>query len=975
MRNRNALAPPTPQEQDSDPAAERAGREYYGLSQWKPTSSGCNEQPVNGCQWESEASSQAEPRLNSHNSAKGKGDRGSQTYQQKPNIIGDRFRSLGYTEKYSTRKHVPVTKANAAEQEVESDLIDTEQSAATKDEYEYPEVVRKAFGDRYLDLPHVTGEVKVTGFTAQDWKNLQGWIEAHDDLNKFEFEYDQEKQELTTMTASYLHDLLGTMQRRHINMRWYTFFTSPEWVQLALNISNDPADYASIRGKGGSKKIADLVEAIAVGRDLLITSLNETAQSQSLYNEYNTDGKLSKVNIPKLLEMAERLVGEDVDDAELVALTCFNIEELIPNGTDKTKWSAPPRKSYTASALAFQAAMYDALSASNAGLIRGAGPLVAEHSAVFFGAARVFWIYIPISALNTLRKAVKERWSMEKWIASGFAIPVLESYDDNQQTQVKHFLGNVQEGYKQMLRMLAEVLMTNPPHQNILGKALAQVQDDKQRSAQYEQLTKYCEHLLHPPDEALNFDDHIPDIIAAVKEGALGTAMDRLYVNSGATQKERRSRPRKTPEELLAGLRYIADTGGVKRKPSEEDVQANKRPRDGPSTAEHGFPEACERRAGGDVQRDAHDDRYHVRANAVPTDARRADKRTGGRAATHTHRIAGIGVSKRTGGRRAGGGYRPTTEQRAMSGRTDNEPAERLGERKSGRENGRAGERKRERAGERKGERVHEWVGGQQGKQMSMRIWPSETVRPAPAGGVRVNVADVVVASTLPAVWPECMLAGSASSPTLRPALPSLNTVPNDPPGLFSRYVATLRPECMPAPHPLLNVAAGLFSLDVATLQPDYTPAAPPLLNDPPGLFHPTLQCSGRRVCRPVIPRSQRCGRSRQNSKWPGSPHCKQSGRSTDIALQTSRPASGPTTTNGPAGLFAGRKDNVSGQGYSQNSAKAARHFAGRAFASPTWQALSRAEKLTIFSGRRFEYCLGPKSWAFSRAEDLAEAR
>ncbi|KAH9907642.1 uncharacterized protein B0H18DRAFT_964497, partial [Fomitopsis serialis] len=580
MRNRNALAPPTPQEQDSDPAAERAGREYYGLTVRR---SGCNEQPVNGCQWESEASSQAEPRLNSHNSAKGKGDRGSQTYQQKPNIIG---------EKYSTRKHVPVTKANAAEQEVESDLIDTEQSAATKDEYEYPEVVRKAFGDRYLDLPHVTGEVKVTGFTAQDWKNLQGWIEAHDDLNKFEFEYDQEKQELTTMTASYLHDLLGTMQRRHINMRWYTFFTSPEWVQLALNISNDPADYASIRGKGGSKKIADLVEAIAVGRDLLITSLNETAQSQSLYNEYNTDGKLSKVNIPKLLEMAERLVGEDVDDAELVALTCFNIEELIPNGTDKTKWSAPPRKSYTASALAFQAAMYDALSASNAGLIRGAGPLVAEHSAVFFGAARVFWIYIPISALNTLRKAVKERWSMEKWIASGFAIPVLESYDDNQQTQVKHFLGNVQEGYKQMLRMLAEVLMTNPPHQNILGKALAQVQDDKQRSAQYEQLTKYCEHLLHPPDEALNFDDHIPDIIAAVKEGALGTAMDRLYVNSGATQKERRSRPRKTPEELLAGLRYIADTGGVKRKPSEEDVQANKRPRDGPSTAEHGVSEA-----------------------------------------------------------------------------------------------------------------------------------------------------------------------------------------------------------------------------------------------------------------------------------------------------------------------------------------------------------------------------------------------
>ncbi|KAH9905083.1 uncharacterized protein B0H18DRAFT_964933, partial [Fomitopsis serialis] len=399
MRNRNALAPPTPQEQDSDPAAERAGREYYGLTVRR---SGCNEQPVNGCQWESEASSQAEPRLNSHNSAKGKGDRGSQTYQQKPNIIG---------EKYSTRKHVPVTKANAAEQEVESDLIDTEQSAATKDEYEYPEVVRKAFGDRYLDLPHVTGEVKVTGFTAQDWKNLQGWIEAHDDLNKFEFEYDQEKQELTTMTASYLHDLLGTMQRRHINMRWYTFFLHQSGYN-SRSISRMTLRTTRPYEERWLEEDCRSGRGYRIGRDLLITSLNETAQSQSLYNEYNTDGKLSKVNIPKLLEMAERLVGEDVDDAELVALTCFNIEELIPNGTDKTKWSAPPERVILPVPSPFKQPC----------LIRGAGPLVAEHSAVFFGAARVFWIYIPISALNTLRKAVKERWSMEKWIASGFAI-------------------------------------------------------------------------------------------------------------------------------------------------------------------------------------------------------------------------------------------------------------------------------------------------------------------------------------------------------------------------------------------------------------------------------------------------------------------------------------------------------------------------------------------------------------------------
>ncbi|KAH9912444.1 uncharacterized protein B0H18DRAFT_961052 [Fomitopsis serialis] len=188
---------------------------------------------------------------------------------------------------------------------------------------------------------------------------------------------------------------------------------------------------------------------------------------------------------------------------------------------------------------------------------------------------------------------------------------------------------------------------------------------------------------------------------------------------------------------------------------------------------------------------------------------------------------------------------------------------------------------------------------------------------------------------TLPVIRPEIMPAGSALSPMLRPALPSSNTTSNVAAGLFSPDVATLRPERVPAHPPLLNAPAGVHA----------SPAPPP-------------QCCGQ----PVFTR--RC--NAPAGLHPGRPP----------PLLNDPPASFTQRCNAPAGgLFAGRKHNVLGRGYSQNSAKAARHFAGQAFASPTRQALSRAKKLTIFSGRRFEYCLGPKSWAFSRAEDLAEAR
>ncbi|KAH9910722.1 uncharacterized protein B0H18DRAFT_1129649, partial [Fomitopsis serialis] len=158
----------------------------------------------------------------------------------------------------------------------------------TDGEDEYPEAVRKAFGDKYHNLPHVTGEI-ISGFTRDDWTALQQWIEKHDDLNRFKFCYDSEQGNYNDVVPRLL---------------------SSRWVEHALGVSDEQAEYASIRNPSGSKKIADMVEAILVGDKLYVTQLNESAKSQELHHTKGKEGAL-----PKLVDLGDATNRNSQDNA------------------------------------------------------------------------------------------------------------------------------------------------------------------------------------------------------------------------------------------------------------------------------------------------------------------------------------------------------------------------------------------------------------------------------------------------------------------------------------------------------------------------------------------------------------------------------------------------------------------------------------------------------------------------------------
>ncbi|KAH9910916.1 uncharacterized protein B0H18DRAFT_962691 [Fomitopsis serialis] len=488
-------------------------------------------------------------------------------------------------------------KSNSVNKEPAIEEIETDK------EEQYPEVVRKAFGDRYNELPYAAGEFVVTGFTETEWKALQEWLQTHDELNRYSFDYDPEKNELTTMSPTHLHNRLGALKKLMLHKRFVEYFLPPVWLRRLLGISDDTADYASVRGKGGKKKIADAVEAIKVGSELVITSLDETAQSQPTYTEYEgaTEGVLNKI-----LEMADRFVAyrdEEVDDDDedslnLIALNCFRIQELQKTGSEKAKWSSPGIGYHRLKDLKFDADAYNKMLKTYPELIHKAGPFVAKGK-VFFGAVRVYWFHIPLDQLEIFREGVKAKWPMEEWVARGLAIPLLDSYNEAQQLQVEAFMGKVVQAYKEKLALLAGQLMLDENEQTI-DTALMDLPPEEHEK-RLGQLRIYLLRLLNPPEETLNFDDCIPRLVREIRLGAYGTASERLCDNSRITGQDatvsQGSKPGKRGrnskgEDIMARLDRL-ENNYLKRKrgegvgdSSEDDSEGtNDRARDGPSTS------------------------------------------------------------------------------------------------------------------------------------------------------------------------------------------------------------------------------------------------------------------------------------------------------------------------------------------------------------------------------------------------------
>ncbi|KAH9925505.1 uncharacterized protein B0H18DRAFT_955035 [Fomitopsis serialis] len=331
----------------------------------------------------------------------------------------------------------------------------------------YLKFIQKAFGDKYQDLPHVSGEIhaqKIASFTLDNWKVLQQWLVDHDTLNQFH------KHKTSTMMG-------------------------PTHMIAAERKSYTDSD---------TKKIVDLVKACSVGKKVYITQVNKPSKLQGLYDSKGKDSVL-----PKLVELGDGLVkNSEVPHTSssgkvfppFVALTCFNINKLIPidSGTKtKLKWVLPGTHHYTDANLHISREQYPTM--------------VGDQQWIDLGHSLVI-LYPILGASNV------QAWR-EIYVLTVGDKPILDVYEGQVKNQVNDFLKKVKDGYKVKLSMRVD-----PTRQQ---------GEDKQ----VEELKAYNELLLHPKDEDLCteedvcFESHISQFLKAIRLGARGTTTEHLVDN------------------------------------------------------------------------------------------------------------------------------------------------------------------------------------------------------------------------------------------------------------------------------------------------------------------------------------------------------------------------------------------------------------------------------------------------------------
>ncbi|KAH9911080.1 uncharacterized protein B0H18DRAFT_962548 [Fomitopsis serialis] len=265
----------------------------------------------------------------------------------------------------------------------------------------YLKFIQKAFGDKYQDLPHVSGEIhaqKIASFTLDNWKVLQQWLVDHDTLNQFH------KHKTSTMMG-------------------------PTHMIAAERKSYTDSD---------TKKIVDLVKACSVGKKVYITQVNKPSKLQGLYDSKGKDSVL-----PKLVELGDGLVkNSEVPHTSssgkvsppFVALTCFNINKLIPidSGTKtKLKWVLPGTHHYTDANLHISREQYPTM--------------VGDQQWIDLGHSLVI-LYPILGASNV------QAWR-EIYVLTVGDKPILDVYEGQVRNQVNDFLKKVKDGYKVKLSM------------------------------------------------------------------------------------------------------------------------------------------------------------------------------------------------------------------------------------------------------------------------------------------------------------------------------------------------------------------------------------------------------------------------------------------------------------------------------------------------------------------------------------------
>ncbi|KZT74238.1 hypothetical protein DAEQUDRAFT_807903 [Daedalea quercina L-15889] len=285
--------------------------------------------------------------------------------------------------------------------------------------------------------------------------------------------------------------------------------------------------------------------------------------------------------------------GEEcrMDVPPFIALECFSVEEYQPERSAEDKWMMCPegRGSFDVDNLCFNRTSSEVMQEQYSHLISRAGPWKEKtKDIIFFGAARLWWLYFTTDDLKTLETGINETYIMQQWCEAGVAIHVQESLDDyteDERPTVEAFLSKIRDGERAKMKLLAQLLIQHEA--DVRLEINTQTDDKRQQDAMWDQYIQYCEHLGRPRDDDPEDSDlynrvveSLRKLTKAVRRGSLDTASDRLRANS--TRLTHSGKVGKI-DPFEAGLARLK-----KRKRSvedEQDDQGDLRDRDGASTS------------------------------------------------------------------------------------------------------------------------------------------------------------------------------------------------------------------------------------------------------------------------------------------------------------------------------------------------------------------------------------------------------
>ncbi|EPT02893.1 hypothetical protein FOMPIDRAFT_91191 [Fomitopsis schrenkii] len=253
------------------------------------------------------------------------------------------------------------------------------------------------------------------------------------------------------MTTTDVHDRPGGVLNRYETNTMFHHLgcLPPEWTtEEPLGLNLHTISHKKVHDIEGNPKVPDGLHGVSVLDEVHSWSYVETAKSQGLYTSetariINGEGALNKVL--DFLE-ANIVMWQQAQSKKLVSIDCF----------DPYDFYFPDLQLDTVAFEALQKHIREK-DPKLAGLLTGSGPYYAkprtgdgsEVETCFGGVYRVVWLHFPgddPKALALLREGITHHKSTDWWVATGYAIRILDydDYDAEEKARVvggAHWLG------------------------------------------------------------------------------------------------------------------------------------------------------------------------------------------------------------------------------------------------------------------------------------------------------------------------------------------------------------------------------------------------------------------------------------------------------------------------------------------------------------------------------------------------------